>query len=162
MQFIYRGEARFFEERMSEFLLVSKNLEIQDLVTCIEMNDYDQSTSNDQGIEHDDDNEEYLLVNKDAKFPNYEDIAKVEPQAYACNQCDQQFTVQSNFTQHIQSKHEGFKYACNQCDQQFTLQSHLSKHIQFKHEGVKYACNQCEQQFTLQSNLIHHIKRKHL
>ena len=31
MQFIYLGEARFYEERMSEFLTVSKNLEIKDL-----------------------------------------------------------------------------------------------------------------------------------
>ena len=31
IQFIYLGEARFYEERMSEFLRVSKNLEIKDL-----------------------------------------------------------------------------------------------------------------------------------
>ena len=60
IHFIYLGETRFCEERMSEFLLVSKNLEIQDLVTCIEMNDHDQSTSNDQSIEHDNDIEEDL------------------------------------------------------------------------------------------------------
>ena len=58
MQFIYLGEVRFYEERMSEFLLVSKNLEIQDLVICIEMND--KSTSNEQSIEHHNDNEEDL------------------------------------------------------------------------------------------------------
>ena len=33
MQFIYLGEARFYEERMSEFLTVSKNLEIKELST---------------------------------------------------------------------------------------------------------------------------------
>ena len=58
MQFIYLAEARFYAEKMSEFLLVSKNLEIQDLVICIEMND--KSTSNEQSIEHDNDNEEDL------------------------------------------------------------------------------------------------------
>ena len=39
MQFIYLGEAKFYEERMSEFLMVSKNLEIKDLSNGIEMND---------------------------------------------------------------------------------------------------------------------------
>ena len=39
MQFIYLGEARFYEDRMSEFITVSKNLEIKELSTCIEMND---------------------------------------------------------------------------------------------------------------------------
>merc|ERR1711994_816394 len=43
MQFIYLGEAKFDEERMSEFLTVSTNLEIKELSTGIEMND--QTTS---------------------------------------------------------------------------------------------------------------------
>ena len=36
---IYLKEARFYEERMSEFLIVSKSLEIKDLLTCIKMSD---------------------------------------------------------------------------------------------------------------------------
>merc|ERR1712155_171149 len=39
MQFIYLGEARFYEERMSELLTVSKNLEIKELSNGIEMKD---------------------------------------------------------------------------------------------------------------------------
>ena len=38
MQFIYLGEAKFYEERMSEFLSASKNLEIKELSTGIEIN----------------------------------------------------------------------------------------------------------------------------
>ena len=44
MQFIYLGEGRFYEERMSE--MVSKNLEIKDLSTSIDIN-VDQTESND-------------------------------------------------------------------------------------------------------------------
>ena len=44
MQFIYLGEAKFYEERMSEFLKVSKNLEIKELSTGIEMNDQKTET----------------------------------------------------------------------------------------------------------------------
>ena len=43
MQFIYLGEARLYEERMSEFLTVSKNLEIKELSTGIAMNDQVES-----------------------------------------------------------------------------------------------------------------------
>ena len=35
LQFIYLGEARIYKERMSEFLIVSKNLEIMELSTGI-------------------------------------------------------------------------------------------------------------------------------
>ena len=45
MQFIYLGEARFYEERMSEFLMVSKNLEIKELSTGIEMNNQTDSNA---------------------------------------------------------------------------------------------------------------------
>ena len=44
MQFIYLGEARFYQERMSEFLTVSKNLEIKELSTGIEMNEQNTET----------------------------------------------------------------------------------------------------------------------
>merc|ERR1711949_108278 len=44
MQFIYLGEAKFDEERMNEFLKVSKNLEIKELSTGIEMNGFIQIT----------------------------------------------------------------------------------------------------------------------
>ena len=49
MQFIYLGQAKFYEERMSEFLMVSKNLEIKDLLTGTEMNQTNSNNeSNDQ------------------------------------------------------------------------------------------------------------------
>merc|ERR1712155_222347 len=46
MQFIYLGEARLYEERMSEFLTVSKNLAIKELSTGIAMNDQVESNEN--------------------------------------------------------------------------------------------------------------------
>ena len=54
MQFIYLGEARFYEERMSEFLTVSKNLEIKELSTGIELND--QTTSESDQVESNENN----------------------------------------------------------------------------------------------------------
>ena len=43
MQFIYLGEARFYEERMSEFLRVSEDLEIKELSSSIEINNQNAS-----------------------------------------------------------------------------------------------------------------------
>ena len=54
MQFIYLGEAKFYEEGMSEFLMASKNLEIKDLSTGIEMNN--QTASNDESENNELDN----------------------------------------------------------------------------------------------------------
>ena len=44
MQFIYLGEAKFYEERMSEFLMIAKNLEIEQLSRGIPRNEHTQST----------------------------------------------------------------------------------------------------------------------
>ena len=155
----YLGKARSYEERMSEFLMVSKNLEIKELSTGIEMNDH--TTSNEECNEHEDtvpNQDPPQTLNEEVEYPTTPTSTKLK---YVCNQCDRQFTAKKSLTRHIQSIHEGVKYACNQCDQQFTLQCNLKTHIRSIHEGVKYACNQCDQQFTLQSSLRHHLKRKH-
>ena len=77
MQFIYLGEARLYEERMSEFLTFSKNLAIKELSTGIEMNDQTAS-------DHEETNENNLAAqNMDiAGAPPHEDGGNVEPQAH--------------------------------------------------------------------------------
>ena len=189
MQFIYLGEATFYEERMDEFLAVAKSLEIKELCnTETEPNDEpltcDPVTST-QNLE-----EETLTEQMEMQVPQERQKRVVSVNGkygcdqcnktysssgalhvhkqsahqgvkYACDQCDQQFTQQGNLTVHIQSKHEGVKYACDQCDYQATQQGTLNIHIQSKHEGVKYGCDQCDHQATHQSNLRRHIKKIH-
>ena len=46
LQFIYLGEAKFYEERMNEFLSVSKNLEIQELSKDVEVDQPQVDSSN--------------------------------------------------------------------------------------------------------------------
>ena len=177
MQFLYLGEARFHEDRMSEFLQVAKDLEIKNMLTGIELND--QTALNEERNEH-----ENIVANEKPAQTSTED-ANVEYQAetvtrqiikhnvpnkkrtrtdvanYLCDQCDKQFKMQGHLNSHIQSVHGGVKYDCNQCDYQFSTQGSLNTHIQSKHEGVKYPCNQCDYQATQQGNLKGHIKRKH-
>ena len=171
LQFIYLGEAKFYEERMNEFLNVAKNLDIRELAKGIEDSDSTAVNENDTNIETE---ESSIGADEEAESSN-NDISEdakgqhktpsravTKEYKYECQQCDKAFSKTSYLTRHIQSVHEGVKYACNQCDYQAGYQSDLTKHIQSVHEGVKYACNQCDQQFTQQSTLTHHIKRKHL
>ena len=152
MQFIYLGEARFYEERMSEFLMVSKNLDIKDLSSSIEMKD--QTASNEDNTEHED-NVAHKDENTFQTF-NGEDGASVEPQIYIS-------TTGINAANRKVKREDGIKkYDCNQCDKQYSDPRPLSRHIKSKHEGVKYACNQCDFQATQKSHLTSHIKRKHL
>ena len=185
MQFIYLGEAKFYEERMREFLQVSKELEIKELSTGIEKND--QTSSDETSSKHEnsadedvyedptpaqtesrncsDDNDQTQTTNIPTVRTNAakRKVSRTDGGSqYSCNQCDKQFAQQSSLTRHIQSAHEGVKYACYQCDYQATQQYNLTTHIQSVHEGVKYGCNQCEYQATQQINLTTHIKKKHL
>ena len=50
MQLLYLGEARFHKDRISEFFQVSKDLEIKNMSTGIEMND--QTAWKEEGNEH--------------------------------------------------------------------------------------------------------------
>ena len=163
LQFIYLGEAKFYEARMNEFLSVSKNLEIQELSkTDPSYQNQDFATEADN-VDHNKTIQEELesVIESDEKEVTSREI-KSAGSKFQCPHCVKLFSHNRNVAAHIRSVHEGLKYACNQCDYQATQQGNLTTHILSKHEGVKYACNQCDQTFTQQSNLMTHIKRKHL
>ena len=79
MQFIYLGEARFYKERISEFLMVSKNLEIKGLSTDMEMN-YQTSSNKENSEEENDLTEDH--VDDDPSQTLNENIANGEHQAH--------------------------------------------------------------------------------
>ena len=165
LQFIYLGEATFYEERMDEFLAVAKSLEIKELCNAspepndepdVEPSSFDPVTLTE--------NLEEQAVKSDIKTH-----APLERQRravsvngnYECDQCHKTYSNRMGLWQHNQSVHQGVKYACDQCDYQATKQFNLTVHIQSKHEGIKYACDQCDQQFTVKGNLRAHIKKMH-
>ena len=183
MQFIYLGEAKFDEERMNEFLKVSKNLEIKDLSTVTEMND--QHDLNEKSSEHEDNVAEVedvdevpaQTLNEDVEYQTQTSTTVSKPiirnktstktevvsedANFKCKDCERMFDSQAGLFLHTKSKHEGVKYACNHCDYQATKQSNLIRHIQSIHEGVKYACNQCDYQGS-SDGFYRHMKTKHL
>ena len=185
MQFIYLGEAKFYEERMSELLMVSKNLEIKDLSNGIEMNDQTALNAECESNVHDNNVSEEKVVyespsrvmNGDVEYQTQtstigstpiiinkkarETEVVSEKGKIKCQDCERVFISPQALWYHTKSKHEGVKYPCNQCGQQFAYQHHLTTHIQSKHEGVNYACNQCDYLAGRQDNLTTHIQSKH-
>ena len=131
IQFIYLGEARFYYERMSELIQVSKDLEIKELSTGI------PTDSNEQHIEHKNNADED--IGDDSALTVKED-ANVEYQT------SNRPITRYNAANKKVSRTEGVNYACNQCDKKYTRQYLLTTHIQSAHEGIMKACNQCDYQ----------------
>ena len=185
IQFIYLGEASFYEERMDEFLAVAKSLEITQLdefvvkssscgpVTSISKLEKQSVVSDPQKMQAPQeaqrkvvDGHKYICDQCDYKANRRDGLighiqSKHEDIKYVCDQCDYQATQRSALATHIQIKHEGVKYACNQCDYQTGYQSELSNHTQSKHEGVKFSCTQCDYQASRKDTLSSHIQSKH-
>ena len=184
LQFIYLGEATFYQERMDEFLAVAKLLEIKQLCNAkIETNDKqdDETLSSDpeastgvveEQIDMQEEQNEYALNDKydceqcHKTYSCRSSLSKHIKMIHqgvkvACDQCEYQASQKSDLNKHIQTKHEGVKYACGQCGSQFSQKGSLNIHIQSKHEGVKYTCDQCDYHFTNQSTLSRHVKSAH-
>ena len=166
MQFIYLGEATFYEERMDEFLSVAKSLEIKELCNAeTESNDEtNEDLPPDDHVTLTEDVEEHTniseYITKQTPQERQNRVLKVNGK-YVCDQCQKIYSGSGALWTHKQSAHQGVKYACDQCDYQATQQINLTVHIQSKHEGVKYACDQCDYQATQQINLTVHIQSKH-
>ena len=170
LQYMYLGEAKFYEERMNEFLSVVKNLEIKELSNGFESKEpelnHTPNESTKESFDRFNENSDDLTLDDDKLFSGSVALNNHKKEfkkgvKYACNQCDHQFTQQSSLKTHIQSVHEGIKYACKRCNYQATQRSSLTVHIQSVHERVKYACNQCDHQATKQRNLTDHIQSVH-
>ena len=167
LQFMYLGEAKFYEERMSDLMCAVKDLEIKELSKSVELNYAPDNTT--EELEKD------CITENDGDSSTLEDADNVESSdsmqqtvstgkqisLLQCTQCDKTFSRKAGLWQHNQSVHEGVKYACSQCDFQAVRQNGLTQHIQSKHEGVYYACNQCDKHYTQQRDVTRHIKASH-
>ena len=154
MQFIYLGEATFYEERMDEFLTVAKSLEIKQLYIAERgTNDEPSSTAPEtQTVVSDKPPEQSQQQRSESVSAN---------QTYECDPCQMTFVSRSGLYQHKQSVHQGVKYACDQCDLQTVHRTVLDRHIKSKHDSLKYACNQCEYQATRKDHLTIHVQSRH-
>ena len=166
MQFIYLGEATFYEERMDEVLAVAKSLEIKELCNAETETNYDPEdgpSTTEPSTFNKNLKEEMIASNHNTKKPPQERRREVVSLngKFECESCHKTFSSKGALYNHKQSIHEGVKYACDQCDYQATTKGDLKIHIQSMHEGIKYACDQCDHQATTQGNLKVHIQSKH-
>ena len=142
LQFIYLGEATFYQEQINEFLDVAKSLQVKDI--AIGEGDDDvvvkQEYAKDNELPTHETKQQYdrvAIPQKDRQ------LKKSNENNYPCDSCNYKTTKASDLRKHIKSMHEGVKYPCNQCQYQSSNLSNLYKHIKSIHEGVKYPCDQC-------------------
>ena len=121
MQFIYLGEARFYEEKISEFLTVSKNLEIKKLSTGIEL--YDQTASDQVESNENNDAAEHMDIAGAPQHALHEDGDNIEPQIKtepittknAANRRERRTEIVSGDP----------KFQCQDCEKTFRGHSHI-------------------------------------
>ena len=132
IQFIYLGEAKFYGERMDEFLAVAKSLEIKELCIAVAQ-----------------------LIVKPEDYPSQDDQEK------STKLEEEQTVISDHMSMQAPQMRQGCdvtgKYECDQCKRTYSGRQGLLNHKQTVHQGIKYACDQCDHQFPTQSNLTVHI-----
>ena len=170
LQFIYLGEATLYNERMSEFLNVAKNLDIKEVGKNV-VDDEDDELKNSINLEQADPeviDKDHSNTKSTAKQrsrnsgSNSSDSIIAGKKLYKCEKCCFQTKHNSNLHKHVRSKHNGKEYLCQQCDYQTTRSDTLQLHIDSKHMGIKYPCQQCNYIANFPSTLYCHVKAKHI
>ena len=174
LDFIYCGQASFYQERTKEFIKVAKELDVKEIKDVPEEEDYtDQDFKNTANLQNQDmvdpdnaEDDDYIFVNDEQESISRE----ISPQGWQsdseilklqCPKCDKQCTNQYTMRKHIMVKHEGVKYPCDQCHVQVTSRSHLIRHVKSAHGETRYPCPQCNFKTTRADTLRTHIYNIH-
>ena len=189
LQFMYVGQATFYQERLNEFLNVAKSLEIKEIskdVNCdgteasetyVNMNNDDipknqessnlpEANENSNNIANEIASYKYphkltSPENDKIKYQTNKISYITEAGQYQCTQCNKVFTGRGSMHTHFKSVHEGVNYQCNECDKRFSQKVSLITHQKGVHEGVKFQCNECDKRFSQKITLINHQKGVH-
>ena len=174
LQFIYLGEATFYQERMNEFMNVAKDLSIKEIGENV-VDDHDDEVANVQALQNERVIDEHVEIqqrsspdvplkeNKNNHFQpkNKYKISLNDENKYACEQCEYETQFKSTLVRHVKGVHEKIKFPCTYCNYNATRLDSLKTHINAKHLGVKFPCTQCDYQGSSSSHLYHHVKSKH-
>ena len=180
LQFMYLGEASFFQDRMNEFLLVANNLQIKELHKNIEVDNGGEKNLNEpetatpDGELHDTENADERTshgtrnndlnksqVSKDPVpiFGGQSLIQSREGRRGTCEPCGKYY---ADLSQHVKVKHSNLRYECEHCQHQSSTPANLRIHVESKHEGTKYPCDQCEYTAGTKMGVKFHKDFKHL
>ena len=190
LQFMYFGEASFYECRLDELLLVAKSLGVRELSEFVrpelQLNIEKSKTQN----------EDYETP-ADEVYPEKENLGECQDQQ-VIEQHMSDDLVQQNIEHELELELEALKdsnehheevgreetieqfsnetkdqslvhyrasssenYNCSECDIQFKSDISLRIHIQSVHEGLGYKCNQCDMNLTSKHVLKRHIEVVH-
>ena len=172
LEFIYSGQASLYQERMTDFLKIGKELQIKEIT---EVPEEDDMVDNGEKMTEEPQPDVILeeVLNDVNDSDNENEISSyttghessqqisVPNDSSQCTQCNAVYAHRDSMLRHIRMKHNGVKYPCSKCDYKATVQSNLKRHIESVHEGVKYPCNQCNFKATQQSHLKRHIESAH-
>ena len=138
LEFIYSGQASFYQERMKEFLRVGKDLQIKEIKEVPDKKEDKivQENVDSHAQQHTIPEETFSDdTNNSNEYEGSSPAAtKTSQQVYVrrsaqCPQCDAVFGQREDMLRHVRSKHEGVRYPCSQCDYQATQQSSLNRHV---------------------------------
>ena len=145
LEFMYLGEAKFYQERMGEFIQVAKDLELKEISEGLDITDFES---------------EVTLKNEDPADGKETKSMRCKPKT-KCPECDAVFAVKKNMLIHYRGKHQGIRYPCSQCDHRAVSWKALREHVLARHEKIRYPCDQCDHQATKPNNLRVHIQSMH-
>merc|ERR1712126_705751 len=143
LEFIYCGQASFYQERMKEFLKVGKDLQIKEIK---EVPDEYENKVVGANIEDDTKQE---IIEEETYSDDINSVDEPKIGSSATEETGQQVSVPSNSTQ------------CPQCDAVFTQRRNMLAHITYRHDGVKFPCSHCDYKATTKSDLKKHIESIH-
>ena len=186
LQFIYLGEATFYEERMDKFLAVAKSLEIKELCnaeneTKIEPESEPLSSESTENLQEEidlsDDVEasqekqrivDFSSVLEIKELCNAENETKIEYEPLASDSTEklEEETVLSDEVEAPQEKQrivasDNFRFECHQCHKTYLDREGIRQHKRAVHERVLYPCDHCNYQATRQNHLMVHIQSIH-
>ena len=122
LEFIYLGSTTLYQERMKEFLEVSKSLEISEISKFFE-NDTTEETVVEEV------SDEVTFCDSDG---NQQTPVSV-PKTKECPECNKTFKTPSVMRRHYDALHKGVLFPCNLCEYKGTQKTHLKNHIKAKH-----------------------------
>ena len=188
LQFIYLGEASFYEGRMNEFIKAVTNLEIRELCKNVSMDNSEEEDLSNESIEEpllevlaeyrEENGSEPIL---EATHSGNEEVSNnvstlsssspIEPElstelkdanssTFNCTKCEKTFTTKNGLRYHTSSEHDAKKYSCNQCEYQTTHPTKLNYHVKSRHAGG-YACKHCKYKAPSQDALTRHTQSVH-
>ena len=177
LEFMYKGEAIFEQDRMESFLSVAKDLEIVEIsgidkeesipsvptkdqaAAQIQTKKKEKKTKLDSGF---DCNQCSYFTRKKLDLRNhieqmhstnsYENLDKKR-----CDQSKKEIASKND----TQAKHEIGNFGCNKCDHKAISKANLRNHIRTVHLGLNCVCNLCGKIFSEDTKLNIHMQTDH-